>query len=474
MRFAIVSLFVALLLCWGTNSVAAEGAVRPNVLWLIAEDFGQHLGCYGTPEVFTPHLDELANQGVRYTRCFTTAPVCSASRSAFMTGMYQTTIGAHHHRTAPEDKQPLPTGVQTLPDWLRTAGYFTANVREFPKALGIRGTAKTDWNFRYTSQPFDSNQWSDLKQHQPFYAQVNFSETHRTFQAPPMADPAKVELPPYYPDHPVVRQDWAQYLDSASELDRKVGLILNQLLAEGLAENTIVVFFADHGEAHVRGKQFCYDSGLKIPLIIRWPQQLNPPADFVPGQVNSQLLSSLDLSAQLLDWAGLPKPEKMQGQVFLGANREASRAIVFGARDRCDETVFRFRTARDEQYRYIRNFTPDRPFLLRNDYKSRQYPVWNLLKELDAAGQLTEPCQRFLTAPTMPEEELYDTVADPHETVNLSQSDKPEHVAALQRLRAATEQWIENSNDQGRDDDYTIDPNWATGEPAPALPKPKQ
>jgi len=425
-----------------------SGVDRPNILWLIAEDFSPDLGCCGTTEVSTPNLDKLAGQGVRYTRCFTTAPVCSASRSAFMTGMYQTTIGAHNHRSHRDDGYQLPAGVRVLTDWLRDAGYFTANVRELPAEFGFRGAGKTDWNFTYTGQPFDSDKWSDLKTHQPFYAQVNFQETHRAFHAPPHADPAKVVIPPYYPDHPVTRKDWAQYLDAATELDRKIGLILTQLEKDGLAESTIVCFFGDHGQAHVRGKQFCYDSGLRVPLLIRWPKNFPAPAHFKPGTVDDRLLASIDLSATTLALAGAKKPEKMQGEIFLGDSAGPPRKYVFGARDRCDETVFRFRTVRTEQYRYIHNFTPERPFLQKNDYKERSYPVWNLLKQLDAEGKLT-PLQKVLTAPSMPPEELYDVVADPYETKNLANS--PEHAAVLKELRGVVDQWIVDSNDQGKE-----------------------
>jgi arylsulfatase A-like enzyme len=422
-------------------------ADRPNILWLIAEDFSPHLGCYGTQQVWTPHLDRLAAEGVRYTQFFTTAPVCSASRSALMTGMYQTTIGAHNHRSHRDDGYELPAGVRVLTDWLRDAGYFTANIRELPPELGFRGTGKTDWNFTYHGRPFDSDRWSDLKEHQPFYAQINFQETHRAFHAPRRADPAQVEIPPYYPDHPVVREDWAQYLDAASELDRKVGLILQQLERDGLAENTVVMFFADHGQAHVRGKQFCYDSGLRVPLIIRWPARFSPPSQIVPGSVDPRLLMAIDLAPTVLALAGVQSLPAMQGEVFLGPQAAPPRKYVFGARDRCDETVFRFRTVRTDRYRYIRNFTPERPFLQKNEYKERQYPVWNLLKELDAQGQLN-PLQKFLTAPTMPPEELYDVVADPHETVNLV--DSPAHQEVLQELRQVLARWIEETNDQGR------------------------
>src|SRR5438094_781640 len=272
---------------------AAEKS-RPNILWLIAEDFGQHLGCYGTKEVSSPNLDALAKAGVRYTRFFTTAPVCSPSRSAFMTGMYQTSIGAHNHRSHRDDGYPLPAGVRVVTDWFRDLSYFTANVREMPSDFGFRGTAKTDWNFAYLGRPFDSDRWADLKSHQPFFAQINFQETHRAFHAPKRADPAKVELPPWTPDHPVAREDWAKYLDSATELDRKIGLILKQLEADGVADNTVVVFFGDHGEAHVRGKQFCYDSGLLTPLIIRWPKNFPVVKHFKPGSMDNRLIAAID------------------------------------------------------------------------------------------------------------------------------------------------------------------------------------
>src|SRR5215471_6536352 len=226
---------------------SCAAADRPNILWLIAEDFGPHLGCIGTKEVSTPNLDKLAAQGVRYANFFTTAPVCSASRSAFMTGMYQTTIGAHNHRSHRDDGYQLPAGVRVLTDWFRDAGYYTANLVELPADFGFKGTGKTDWNFTYEGKRFDGQAWADLKTHQPFLAQINFQETHRAFHAPPHADPAKVEIPPYYPDHPVTREDWAKYLDAATELDRKVGLILKQLEADGLAASTVVIFMGDHG-----------------------------------------------------------------------------------------------------------------------------------------------------------------------------------------------------------------------------------
>ncbi len=433
----------------GNTAGRAAGAVdeRPNILWLIAEDFGVELGCYGVREAATPRLDAFASTGVRFTRFYTTCPVCSPSRSAFMTGMYQTTIGAHHHRSHRNDGYQLPNWVRLLTEWFHDGGYFTANIGRLPASVGFKGTKKTDWNFTPPEKPFDSAKWADLKTHQPFFAQINFTETHREFRAPPRADPNKVPIPPYEPDHPITRADHAAYFDAATELDRKVGLILDQLKADGLADKTIVVFFADNGQAHVRGKQFCYEEGLHVPLIIRWPKGIPAPANCHAGKVDDRLLMAIDLAPTMLALAGVGIPEKMQGQPFLGGQTALPRQYIFGARDRCDETPLRLRTVRDERYRYIHNFTPDRPFLQANAYKERAYPVWNLLKELHAQGKLT-PVQEVLCAPTMPEEELYDLDLDPDEIANLA--GLPEHRATLDRLRKQLDDWIETSGDQGR------------------------
>lgn len=438
------------------SALERPAAKRPNILWLIAEDFGPHLGCYGTQQVWTPNLDRLATEGVRYTRCFTTAPICSPSRSAFMTGVYQTTLGALNHRSDRGDGFALPDGVRVLTDWLREADYFTANVRHFPKGTDLQGFNKNDWNFAYQGKPWDSDRWEDLKARQPFYAQVGFVETHRGFRSPKRADPAKVVLPPYYPDHPVTRADWAAYLDSASEMDRKVGLVLTQLQADGLADNTVIFFFADNGQAHVRGKEWCYDSGLHVPLIIRWPKNFPTPRQLKPGTADGRLLEMLDVSATTLDIAGVKKSAKMQGRVFLGDNAEPARQYAFGARDRSGEAVFRIRTVRDERYRYVRNFTPEYPFTQRNRYKETHYPVLNLMKQLHTEGQLT-PVQAALMAPRMPAEELYALETDPHQIDNLAGSDKPEHQAALKRLRTELVSWMKATHDLGLLPEYEMD-----------------
>lgn len=437
-------LFILTLSAFFCGSLNAA-APKPNFLWLIAEDFGQHLGCYGTKEVWTPNLDRLAAQGTRYTH-FYVGNVCSVSRSSFMTGMYATTIGAQNHRT--KNKQALPEGVRPLTSWLRDAGYFTSNLVELPASCGFKGAGKVDWNFLTDDKPFESSQWTDLKTHQPFYAQINFHETHRINNAPKRADPAKVEIPPYYPDHAITRQDWAEYLDAATELDRKIGTILDALKTDGLADNTVLVFFGDNGQSHVRGKQFCYEEGHLVPLIVYWPDALPKPAHFTPGNVDARILQGIDLAPTTLALAGAAKPAKMQGRIFLGDQCEADQQYAFGFRDRCDMTVMRLRTVRDDRYRYIHNFTPWVPFLAFNEYKTQQYPVWTLLPKLHAEGKLT-PEQDFLCQPTQPEEELYDLQTDPWEVHNLATSTQPEHQATLKRLRGVLDQWITDTHDQG-------------------------
>lgn len=446
----------ALLLALTLAGPAALAADRPNILWLIGEDLGPELACYGHPAVRTPNLDRLAAEGVRYTRAFTVAPVCSTSRSAFMTGMYQTTIGAHNHRSHRNDGYILPPGVRVLTDRLRDAGYFTANVVNLtgdPQERFFRGTGKTDWNFTYEGEPFDSSKWSDLKEHRPFYAQINFSETHRGgdwnnahkhIEQP--ANPADVVMPPYYPDHPEARADWAQYLNAVMALDRKVGRVLEQLDADGLAANTVVVFMGDHGRAMIRGKQWPYDSGLRIPFLIRWPDGIPAPEGWRAGSVDNRLVASIDLTATTLWIAGVPPPLTMQGRVFLGPDAVARR-FVFGGRDRGDETVDRIRTVRSERYRYLRNYFPERPFLELNRYKEFSYPVISLMRDLHAEGRLNDVQARLL-APTRPPEELYDLVADPYEIHNLVGS--PEHEGVLNELRTALDTWLIESNDQGR------------------------
>ncbi len=429
--------------CVQTSARASEAVKRPdprpNILWLISEDTSPDLSCYGTPQVKTPNLDALARQGARYTNAFATAPVCSPSRSAFMTGMYQTTIGAHQHRSHRKDGYTLPPPVEVITEVFRRAGYFTANVRT--PAPGVRGTGKTDWNFKTTTKPFDGTDWSQRKPGQPFFAQVNFKLTHRAFvrdkQRP--IDPDQVHIPPYYPDHPLTRRDWADYLESMQVLDREIGKVVERLEQEGLADNTLLIYFGDHGRPHVRGKQWLYEGGIHVPLIVRWPGQVKP------GTVVDDLVSLIDLAPTCMRAAGITPPAHLQGNVFLGPHAE-QRRYVFAARDRCDETADRIRCVRTKRYKYIRNYHPERPYTQFNAYKHRQYPVLTLMQVLHKQGKLTEAQARFM-APTRPKEELYDLAKDPHEIENLC--GRPEVEPILSELRGAMDRWVKETRDQG-------------------------
>lgn len=415
---------------------------RPNILWVFGDDLGIDLGCYSNKVVRTPHIDRLAAEGVRFTHAYTTAPVCSPSRSAMMTGMYQTSIGAHHHRSHRNDNYALPGQVKTVTDIFRQNGYFTANVKSINST--VQGTGKTDFNFK-ADQPFDGNDWNRLKGKQPFYAQINLNEPHRgkywieALRRQHPIDTNQLVIPPYYPNHPITRQDYVTYYAAVQLLDTKVGEILQQLEKDGLSENTIVVFLGDNGRCQVRDKQWLYEGGLHIPLIIRWPGQIKP------GTVRDELVSSIDLTATSLQMAGITPPAYMQGQVFIGPFAK-ERKYIFGARDRCDETVDRIRCVRTQRYSYIRNYRPELPYTQPNAYKEESYPILGLLKKLHGEGKLTPIQQRFMV-PKKPVEEFYDLTTDPHEVRNLA--DVPQHQAKLSEFRKVLDDWIKETGDMG-------------------------
>ena len=407
---------------------------QPNILWIYGEDLSPDLGCYGTPAVQTPNIDRLAAEGARYTNAFVTCPVCSPSRSTLITGTYQTHFDAHNHRSN-RDK-PLRADMQLITDCFREAGYFTCNSPGPP----YNRPGKTDFNFK-REQPFDGIDWRERAEGQPFYAQINIPDTHRVFKPDPERPihPDDVEVPPYYPDHPLTRKDWALYLESIQILDRKVGQILERLDAEGLSENTIVFFMSDHGRAHVRCKQFLYDGGIHIPLIVRWPGQV------APGTVNDSLISGVDFTPTTLSLAGITVPDYIQGQSFLGSEA-TPRDAIFAARDRCDGTDDRIRCIRTHRYKLIRNYHPERPYMQFNAYKKLQYPVWTLMQVLAQNGELS-PAQRRFVQQTRPAEELYDLQVDPYEVNNLS-ADK-NYDAIRDELNAQLDVWIEATGDLG-------------------------
>lgn len=439
---AVLSLFVFFP---GVYVNAQNKPVQPNIVWIITEDMSLEMGCYGDKLVQTPNLDGLASQGVRYTQTFTTAPVCSASRSALLTGMYQTSIDAQNHRSHRDDGYTLPEPVKPITQYLKNAGYYT--VLGDVKEEGIKGYGKTDYNFNLDKSIFDSNDWKNRKPEQPFFAQLMVSVTHRSpvwkgavQKHEPQIDPDKVILPPYYPNHPVAREDWATYLESIQLMDSYVGNILKRLDDEGLSENTVVMFISDHGRCMVRDKQFIYDGGIHIPFLMRWPGKLKA------GSVNSDLVSAIDISATVLQIAGVIPPKYMEGRVLLGPEAK-KRDYIIAARDRMDETVDKMRCVRTKQFKYIKNYMPERPYMQPNNYKETEYPVWNLLKQLNAEGKLT-PDQALFVAPTKPAEELYDIIKDPFEINNLAKL--PGYQQQLTGMQKILANWVKQTGDKGQ------------------------
>ncbi len=465
MRLIAVLLLSTLALSCDTPvvSIAETGPTdKPNILWLVGENMNLDLGVYGMPNVYTPHLDSLAENGLRYTRVFATSPVCAPSRSAFMVGMYQTTTDTHHMRSHRDDDYRLPEGVRPITHRLGDVGYYTANIK-YIDSLEV-GTAKLDLNFVNEGPMYDSNDWSQLQSNQPFFAQINMPESEYDIydrqtwkhprvkwygeeQHPQIATAENVTPPPYYPDHPIVREEWARYLNSTSGMDIRIGWILDRLREEGMAENTIIVFFGDNGRMEPRGIHWPWDTGLHVPMIIYYPPGMDTPPQYEVGGVNEDVVSLLDLTATTLEMAGIKKPRGMQSRRILGEKADPPRTYAFSARDRIDETVLRMRSVRGKKYHYIRNYSEGEGFATLNRYKEKCFMIKPLMRELMAEGKLTGPALQLMQP--MPYESLYDTEADPHEINNIATSTNPEHREALLSMRAALDTWIAETGDLG-------------------------
>lgn len=407
---------------------------QPNVLWILIEDWSTDLSCYGTPLVQTPNIDKLAAEGIRFEHAFTTSPVCSTSRSAMMTGFHQNYIGANQHRTA--NKQPLPYGIKPIPHLLEEAGYFTATM------VG----AKTDCNFTTPRELFMGKSWKERKDGQPFYVQATFGGTHRAFVRDPQRpiDADQVVLPPYYPDVPLARRDWANGLETVQVVDRQVGQLLKQLEDDGLADNTIVFFIGDHGRCHIRGKQFLYDPGVRIPLIVRWPNHIQP------GSVSNELVSSLDICQTIVKLAGAKPAHELQG-LYLFGDEVPQRKYIHFNRDKMDDTHDAMRAVRTDQYKLIHNLMPERAYCQYNNYKERQYPMLSLMNVMNMQGQLNAAQARFMAA-SKPEFELYDLQNDPHEINNLA--DDPHYAEIKSELLAEINRWRAEVHDVGVTEEF--------------------
>lgn len=432
----------------GMTAQVGSASERPNILWIIGDDWGVHASVYGTVAVDTPNVDRLASEGLRFTNAYVTAPVCSAMRSALITGMYQTSIGAMQHRT--QSKQPLPDGVKPITAYFRQAGYFTSNGN-----YNLKDNGKTDYNFQYTfDELFDGHDWRQAPEGKPFFAQVQVFNPHRAFKGAnkDVSRPAKLDLPDYYPDHPLARKDYADYLADVEEFDRKVGKMLDRLQADGLADNTIVMVFGDHGAPHIRDKQWLYDGGIHIPLIIRDPTG-KLVASGQEGTTDERMISHIDISATSLALAGIKVPGPMQGRDFSQPDYPG-REAVFAAKDRLDGVVDRVRSVQVGDMKLIRNFDPGTPYMLgskkESAYKLKQYPMHTLMKVMHERGLLTPEQDQFLTD-SRPEYELYNLATDPNEFHNLTSD--PQYADTLDDLRGRLEEWMEVTGDRGGDVD---------------------
>ena len=426
----------------------------PNILWIFVEDISPDLGCYGNELASTPFLDQMASEGIMFTNAITPAPVCSAARSALITGVMQTTLGLHNHHSSRTEASAihLPDSIATLPELLKKAGYFTFNHGKddynfwYNRKDLYNGSYRKHALYGYSGLPVD---WNDrTNADQPFFGQIQlkggkhiFSESFTDMLETPTVDRSRITLPPYYPTDSIFIEEWARYLDTHQITDREVNKILSQLKADGELENTVVFFFADHGMKGLRHKQFLYEGGLKVPFIlVGYGAQANIPK----GQVRSELVSLLDISATTLALAEVPLPDYLDGADLLAPNYTAHNHII-SARDRCDFTIDRIRSVRTSEYKYIRNFFTDRVALQAN-YRD-EWESTKRFRQLLEGGVLSPVQARHAQQPR-PSEELYHLETDPWEINNLADSAYASDI--LEEHRSMLNQWIDDSGDQGQ------------------------
>ncbi len=469
---------VALLWVMASSAMTSSAIAQPNIVLIVAEDMSPRVGAYGDVVAQTPNIDALAEQGVRYTRVFSASGVCAPNRSALITGVYPQTLGSQHMRTVNRDYEAVPpANVKAFPELLRQAGYATGN------------TAKTDYQFGEPFTVWDINHgnfalppdlalWRQLPRDKPFFAMINLMSTHesrlatldtkgqgafgpviaglalaRAALVSEVTDPADVSVPEYYPDVPLVRESIAQHYDNIHYMDAQVGEILANLQADALLDTTVVIWITDHGDGLPRAKRAVYDSGLHIPMVIR------SPAGAGAGGIDARLISIVDLAPSILQLAGVPVPDFVQGQSMLGS--ESFRDYVFAGRDRMDQVPDRVRAVRDHRYKYIRNYRSELPYFRPLAFRD-MFPVMQALWAGNEAGSLS-PQQRFYFVSPRPLEELYDTQQDPQELMNLA--GQPSHARTLDRMRGAMDDWLARVGDKSAvDEGDMIESMWPGGE----------
>ena len=450
-------------------------ATQPNIIWLVAEDQSpDFFPMYGDSTISLPSIETLAKDGVVFDNAFSPVPVCAPARSALITGMYPTTLGTHNMRThAPwrgESNKPyadldipsyspvVPDGVRMFTEYLRKAGYYCAN------------GPKEDYNFEKTEAAWDESSeerhWRKRKEDQPFFTVFNFSVCHESQIWERGKDslfvaPAIVPVPPYFPDTEIVRYDLAVNYSNLKRLDDQVGKVIAQLKEDGLYDNSIILFYGDHGGPFPRHKRSLYDSGIKVPLVIKFPKNENA------GSRDNRLISFIDFGPTVLSWAGIEPPKVMQGKAQFGQYEiNESPEYTFHSSDRFDELYDRLRAVRSKRYKYIRSFNTDISHAMPVAYRE-QMPMMQELRKLYKADKLTDE-QALWLHPTKPEEELYDLKNDPYELVNLAQ--RPELQDTLFMMRKVLKNWISSTHDLGQYEERDLIEKWLPNGKQPKLP----
>ncbi len=420
---------------------------KPNIIWITCEDLSCWIGCYGDKQAYTPKIDALAAQGLRYDHAYASSPVCAPARSCLITGLYATSLGTQHLRS----RIRIPDALRCFTEYLRAAGYYCTN------------NVKKDYNFKDVDAWDESSaqaHWRGRPLKKSFFSVFNIMTTHqgqlngsdsafyekygRHVPVDQRHEPARMRIPPYYPDTTEIRKMWARYYDLTTLMDRRVGEILAELEQDGLAEETIVFFFSDHGTGIPRHKRALYDSGLKVPFIVYAPEKYRHLIPQAAGQSTDQLVSFVDFAPTVLSLAGLDIPSAMQGQAFLGPGKTQARKYIYAHASRVDEAYDMARCVRDKRYKYVRNFLPHLPWVQPSAYPDKA-EIMQALQRSRGQDDLTARQRAMWTARAS--EELYDTETDPQELTNLI--DAPDHQIVARRLRRALRAWMLRTCDSG-------------------------
>lgn len=429
------------------QTAAQQIQKRPNILWISTEDMSPHLGCYGDKVARTPNIDRLASQGIRYTNVFTSAAISAPCRAGIITGMYQTSIGCMHMRTTSYRR-----GVENPVEFTAVPPHYVKAFTEYMRAAGYYCTNNSKTDYQFAKDPVPASIWDECSRNahyrnrpdknQPFFAVFNWIGTHESQCwdiSNVKTDPQKVVVPPYYPDNEIVRRNIAKMYDNIARLDSVVGVLVSELEKEGEMNNTIIFFWGDHGDGLPRAKRWLYDSGLNIPLIIKFPDGSNA------GKVDDRLISSIDFGPTVLSLAGITVPAHMQGRPFLGKQAALPRDEVYAARDRVDESYDMIRSVRTKNFLYIRNYYPEVPYPIWVPYLNNM-PIFKEMLRLDAEGKLEGP-QKSWMAYSRPPEELYDVKTDPYQIKNIAND--PKYKSVLEELREKHERWTRETGDMG-------------------------